>query len=80
MSLASVFVLLGFLAFFLVLVPLGIWLFARFFPRRGSSVFGFPEPDPRGAAALNAATSDAATSDAAPTGPRIRRTTEPPND
>jgi hypothetical protein len=70
MSLASVFVLLGFLAFFLVLVPLGIWLFARFFPQRGGSVFGFPEQDPRNVAAA----------DPAAPGPRIRRTPEPPKD
>jgi hypothetical protein len=67
MSLASVFVLLGFLAFFLLVVPVGIWLFAKFFPRRGSSVFGFPEPDPRDTAAPGARS----------TGPRIRRTPGP---
>jgi len=43
MSLASVFVLLGFLAFFLFVVPVSIYLFAKFFPQRGSSIFGFPE-------------------------------------
>jgi hypothetical protein len=43
MSLASVFVLLGFLAFFLFVVPVSIYLFAKFFPKRGSSMFGFPE-------------------------------------
>jgi hypothetical protein len=65
MSVTSVFVLLGFLAFFLVLVPVGIWLFAKFFPRRGSSVFGFPEPDENRVAAP---------------GPRIRRAPGPPTD
>ena len=43
MSLASVFVLLGFLAFFLFVIPVGIWLFAKYFPQRGNSVFGFPQ-------------------------------------
>jgi hypothetical protein len=46
MSLASVFVLLVFLAFFLFIVPVSIYLFARFFPKRGSSIFGFPEDRP----------------------------------
>jgi len=65
MSLASVFVLLGFLAFFLVVVPVGIWLFAKFFPRRGDTVFGFPEPTESADAAA---------------GPRIRRSPESPAD
>ncbi len=46
MSLASFFVLLFFLAFFLVVIPVAIYLFARFFPQRGSSIFGFPEDRP----------------------------------
>jgi hypothetical protein len=65
MTLASVFVLLGFLGFFLVLVPVGIWLFAKFFPKRESTVFGFPEPTNQG--------SDGA-------GPRILRTPGTAND
>jgi hypothetical protein len=65
MSLASVFVLLGFLAFFLLVVPVGIWLFAKFFPKRGSSVFGFPEP------AENAGAAE---------GPRIRRAPDSPTE
>ncbi len=69
MSVTSVFVLLGFLAFFLVLVPVGIWLVAKFFPRRGSSVFGFPEPQDEGGAA---------TGSGAASGPRIRRAPRPP--
>jgi hypothetical protein len=46
LSLASVFVLLFFLAFFLVVMPVSIYLFARFFPKRESSIFGFPEDRP----------------------------------
>jgi hypothetical protein len=46
LSLASVFVLLFFLAFFLFVIPVSIYLFAKFFPKRGSSIFGFPE-EPR---------------------------------
>jgi hypothetical protein len=65
MSLASVFVLLGFLGFFLVVVPVGIWLFAKFFPKRDSSVFGFPEPT---------------VSDGDTAGPRILRTPGTAND
>jgi len=65
MSLASVFVLLGFLAFFLVLVPVGIWLFAKFFPQRGNSVFGFPEAKEGAGVAA---------------GPRIRRIPGAPED
>jgi hypothetical protein len=42
-SLTQVFVLLGFLAFFLVVIPVSIWLFAKYFPKRQDSVFGFPE-------------------------------------
>jgi hypothetical protein len=46
LSLASVFVLLFFLAFFLVVIPVSIYLFARFFPQRGAnSIFGFPEQE-----------------------------------
>jgi len=46
LSLASFFVLLVFLAFFLVVIPVSIYLFARFFPKRESSIFGFPEDRP----------------------------------
>jgi hypothetical protein len=48
-----------------VLVPVGIWLFAKFFPKRESTVFGFPEPTNQG--------SDGA-------GPRIRRSQASPGD
>ncbi len=43
MSLTQVFVLLGFLAFFFGVVPVSIWAFAKFFPKRQDSIFGFPE-------------------------------------
>ena len=43
MSLASFFVLVVFLGFFLLIVPVAIWLFARFFPRKLPEFIGFPE-------------------------------------